>query len=125
MPVQATREGFRLAVARSGALVRATQIVFAKATVARRQPPVLRDLAEYRAADFHYDTSSLEGVKRLIDAVPANAQGMRWIHKADVEYFYVERDLHAPYDQFVSRVDISRVGLAHCWRWPAWIDGSG
>jgi len=106
-----THDGVRLNAAKSGALLRAVQIVFAKATVSRRQPPVLRDLAEYQSADFHYDTTSLENVKKLLDTVRPNAQGMRWIHKPDVEYFYVERDLDAPYDEFVSRVDISKVGL--------------
>ena len=53
-------------------LRRAAQIFFAKKTVSRKQPPVLRDLAEYEATDFVYDTTSLARVQRLIDAVPAD-----------------------------------------------------
>jgi hypothetical protein len=96
---------------RSTALFRAAQIVFAKATVARKQPPVLLDLAKYRSPDFRYDTTALEEVRHVLDDVPADARNMRWSHRSDAVLFYAERDLDAPYDEFVSRVDIARVGL--------------
>jgi hypothetical protein len=92
-------------------LRRAAQIFFAKKTVSRKQPPVLRDLAEYQASDFVYDTTSLDRVQRLIDEVPADSRGMRWVHDGEAVLFYVEHDLDAPYDEFVSRVDISHVGF--------------
>jgi hypothetical protein len=92
-------------------LARAAQIVFAKATVSRKQPAVLRDLAEYQSPDFRYDTTSLERAFRRIETVPPNSRGMRWVHSRDAVLFYAERDLDYPYDEFVSRVDISKVGL--------------
>ncbi len=106
-PVQATPDIH----ATPTTLRRAAQVFFAKKTVSRKQPAVLRDLAEYESSDFVYDTTSLDRVQRLIDAVPADSRGMRWVHDGEAVLFYVEHDLDAPYDEFVSRVDISHVGF--------------
>jgi hypothetical protein len=83
----------------------------AGAKAAPQSPPVLRSLAEYRAADFHYDTAVLDEAERRLESVPADEHGMRWIHGADRVLFHVERDLDVPFDELVSRVDIRRVGL--------------
>ena len=110
-PAPARREGLRTVASVSEKLLRAAQIVFAKGTVSRRQPPVVRNLAEYESPDFVYDTTSLEAVQRRMEAVRPDARGMRYVHSPEVVLFYVERDLAIPYDEFVSRVDISKVGL--------------
>lgn len=110
-PVMAAREGAQPAPGGPISLMRAAQIMFAKHTVDRQLPPVELDLSEYRAADFEYDTESLENVQRMIGGVPADARKMRWIHQDDAVLFYAERDLDVPYDDFVSRVDIAQVGL--------------
>lgn len=90
---------------------RAAQIVLAKPTVRRKQPPVTLDLSEYAAPGYVYDTNSLARIQRLMQALPADARGMRWIHEGESVLFYVEHDLEIPYDEFVSRVDIAHVGL--------------
>lgn len=104
----------RVPVTTPGALLRAAQIVLAKATVTRRRPPIVGDLSELSSPDFVYDTSELEAVWRRVRHVPADANRMRFVHEPQPDrptLFYVERDLPFDYDDFVSRVDIARVGL--------------
>jgi hypothetical protein len=92
------------------AMVRAAQIMLAKDTVTRKQLPLKLNLDEYRSADFRYDTSSAEEVYKRLQDVPLNREGMRWIYKEDGAMFYGVRYLDVPYDEFVKRVDVSRVG---------------
>jgi hypothetical protein len=91
-------------------MIRAAQVMFAKDTLTRKKLPVKLQLDEYRAADFRYDTSSAVEVLRRLRGVPLDREGTRWIHKEDGAMFYGVRDLDLPYDEFVRRVDISRVG---------------
>ena len=91
-------------------LLRAAQINFAKSTVSRKRLPLRLDLGEYRSPDFRYDTASAEKVQLQLEDVPLNEEGMRWIHEPDAVLFYGVRTLDVPYDDFVARVDISRVG---------------
>jgi hypothetical protein len=91
-------------------LLRAAQINFAKSTVSRKRLPLRLDLGEYRSPDFRYDTASAEKVQLQLEDVLLNEEGMRWIHEPDAVLFYGVRTLDVPYDDFVARVDISRVG---------------
>jgi len=84
--------------------------VFAKRTLARLSPAFELDLSRYRAADFERIIPALQEVERRLEEVPADAQGMRWIHLPDTVLFFGERQLKVPYDEFVSRVDIGHVG---------------
>ncbi|WP_309111459.1 hypothetical protein [Saccharothrix sp.] len=93
-------------------LLRATQIALAKSTLSRKRLPVKLDLDEYRSAEFHYDTDSAERWQKLLEDVPLNSDGVRWIHEDDAVLFYGIRHVEMDYDEFVSRVDISRVGDA-------------
>jgi hypothetical protein len=92
-------------------LARATQVFFAKRTVARKQPPITWDISRFRSPDFRYDTTDLQKVRDRLSEVPADRHGMRYIHGPQEVLYYAERDLDAPYDEFVARVDIARVGL--------------
>ncbi|WP_156077178.1 hypothetical protein [Saccharothrix sp. NRRL B-16314] len=94
----------------SAAFARAVQIVFAKRTVLRGEPPFAIDLGLYHEADYEKIIPSLEDVERRLKAVPADRRGMRWIHLHDTVLFYGERTFAVPYDDFVSRVDIGHVG---------------
>jgi hypothetical protein len=89
---------------------RAAQITLAKSTVSRKRLPIRLDLTELRSPDFRYDTASAEKVQLQLEEVPLNEEGMRWIHEPDAVLFYGVRTLDVPYDEFVARVDISRVG---------------
>jgi hypothetical protein len=91
-------------------MVRAAQIVLATHTVTRKLLPMKLDLEKYQSADFRYDTSSAEEVHRRLQNVPLSREGTRWIHKQDGAMFYGVRHLELPYDEFVHRVDVSRVG---------------
>ncbi|SDM30893.1 hypothetical protein [Allokutzneria albata] len=92
------------------ALAWAMRILLAKHTVPRREPPFAVDLAQYHADDYEKIIPSLAAVERQLKAVPADAKGMRWIHRSDAVLFYGERRFDVPYDDFVSQVDIGHVG---------------
>ena len=91
-------------------MLRAAQITLAKPTLSRKRLPIKLDLSKYRSPDFTYDTTSGQEVERLLQAVPLNSEGMRWVHQPDGVLFYAIRFVDIPYDEFVERVDISRVG---------------
>jgi hypothetical protein len=84
--------------------------MFAKRTVIRRVPSFEIDLDRYGPDDFEQIIPALKEVERRLLEVPADAQGMRWIHLRDRVYFYGERTFDVPYEDFVSRVDIGHVG---------------
>jgi hypothetical protein len=92
------------------AMVRAAHIMLAKDTLTRKRLPLKLDLEEYQSADFRYDTSSAQEVYKRLQNVPLNREGTRFIHKEDGAFFYAVRHLDLPYDEFVRRVDVSRVG---------------
>ncbi|SDM30954.1 hypothetical protein [Allokutzneria albata] len=91
-------------------VLRAAQIVLAKSSLSRKRLPIRLNLDEYRSPDFRYDTGSAEKVQKMLEDVPLTDEGMRWIHEDDGVLFYGTRTLDLPYDEFVDRVDISRVG---------------
>lgn len=88
----------------------AFQVVFAKRTVPRLSPTFEVDLGRYEPSDFERIIPAMQDVERRLEAVPADAQGMRWIHLDETVLFRGERRLELPYEDFVSRVDISHVG---------------
>jgi hypothetical protein len=91
-------------------MIRAAQITLAKSSLTRKRLPIRLNLDEYQNPDFRYDTSSAETVQKLLEDVPLNSEGLRWIHEDDGVLFYATVDLDFRYDEFVSRVDVSRVG---------------
>ncbi len=95
---------------RPRAWLRAARVLMG-AKASPQRPPVLCDVAQFGTPDFTYDTTALEEVERRLLASPADEHGMRWIHGRDRVLFHVERDLHVPFDDLTSRVDIRDVGL--------------
>lgn len=91
-------------------LLRATQIMLAKNTLSRKRLPIRLDLEPYRDPNYVYDTDDLEKVEKQLLDVPLTADGMRWIHGRNWVYFYGERTVGIDYDDFVAKVDVSRVG---------------
>jgi hypothetical protein len=91
-------------------MLRAARIMLAKSTLPRKLLPVKLDLDPYRSEEFRYDTGYAEEVQKLLEDVPLNKERVRWIHEDVAVNFYGERFLDVPYDEFVARVDISRVG---------------
>lgn len=92
------------------AVARATRIVFAKPTVDRVEPSFDIDLGLYHEADYEKIIPQLEDVERQLNAVPLDRRGMRWVHLSDTVLFYGERTFDVPFEDFVSRVDISHIG---------------
>ena len=91
-------------------LLRAAQVFLFKGTLLRKHLPIKLDLAQYRSPAYKYDVSSAVEVAERLKKVPLNKEGMKWIGKEDGAFFYGVRDLDLPYDDFVKRVDVSRVG---------------
>jgi hypothetical protein len=91
-------------------LLRAVQTMFLKHTIGRKKLPVKLDLAPYRDPSFCYDTHSALQILDSLKRSRMNREGMRWAYKDDGAYFHAVRDLDLPYDEFVRRVDVSRVG---------------
>lgn len=92
--------------------LRAAQIMLAKPTLSRKRLPVKLDLEPYRSPDFVYDKSSGEAVHKLLLDVPLNKDGVRFIHEESGVLFYGVRYVDVPYDEFVAKVDVARVGDA-------------
>ena len=90
--------------------LKAAQVWLFKNTLARKRLPIKLDVDPFRSPAFHYDIASAVEVHQRLLKVPLNGEGMRWIHKEDGAFFYAVRDLDLPYDQFIRRVDVSRVG---------------
>ncbi|MGM1060529.1 hypothetical protein [Saccharothrix sp. Mg75] len=103
-------EGKLLTDLSPGQLFRAGQISLAPSTLSRKRLPVKLNLDEFRSPEFHYDTDSAERWQKLLEDVPLNGDGVRWIHEDDAVLFYGIRHFEMDYDEFVSRVDVSRVG---------------
>lgn len=89
----------------------AAQILFAKRTVARVAPSFDVDLEDYTPDDYEKIIPWLREVERMLACVPDDGRGMRWIHLPDTVLFYGERRFDVPFDDFVSRVDITHAGL--------------
>jgi hypothetical protein len=91
-----------------GAGAQAWSTVFAKARVPRPEVSLGMDLGSYTAADYDAVADYLAPLAQLAAAVPPRAGGLRWRRYGGGVLFCVERDLDAPYDAFVARVDLSR-----------------
>lgn len=92
------------------ALARAFHVVFAKRTVARMAPSFDVDLGRYRPADFERIIPAMRDVERRLEQAAADPGGLRWVHLHDTVLFQGRRLLDLPFDEFVTRVDISHVG---------------
>lgn len=97
-------------------ITRAVRIMLAKPTLKRKLLPIKLNLDKYRSDDFKYDTTAPLKVLDWLKRIPLDEQGMKFIHEYDdvtEDYcvlFYGIRHYDFDYDDFVKRVDISRVG---------------
>ncbi|WP_317931737.1 hypothetical protein [Streptomyces cellostaticus] len=66
------------------------------------------DLGAYDPSDYDAVADQLEPLEALLDALPTDGNGMRWRHDDGAVLFACERTVAVPYDEFVSRVDISQ-----------------
>ncbi|REK90820.1 hypothetical protein DY245_08230 [Streptomyces inhibens] len=66
------------------------------------------DLDAYDPSDYDAVADQLEPLEALLDALPTDENGMRWRHADGAVLFACERTVSVPYDEFVSRVDISQ-----------------
>ena len=66
------------------------------------------DLETYKNADYDAVADYIEPLEAIVDALPADAWGMRRGSLDGSVLFMCSRVLAAPYDDFVARVDISQ-----------------
>ncbi|MEV6728366.1 hypothetical protein [Streptomyces sp. NPDC051364] len=67
------------------------------------------DVLVFEPADFKAVARHLEPLEQLIEAVPPDADGMRWRYPDEAVLFRCESEVPVPFDEFTARVDISRV----------------
>jgi uncharacterized protein (DUF362 family) len=90
-----------------GNSVESWQTMFAKSRPRRRQTQLGLDLGSYTEADYDAVVDYIEPLEAIVDAVPADAWGMRRCALEGSVLFRCSRMLAAPYNDFIARVDIS------------------
>lgn len=100
--------GFAESVAFWGQGALAWSTVFDKSRVPRRKVSLGLDLGSFTMADYDAVADYLAPLMALAAAAAPRASGLRWRRHGGGVLFSVERDLDAPYDQFVARVDLGR-----------------
>lgn len=90
------------------AVARAWATVLDKSRVPRRAVSLGLDLGRYGPGDYPAVARYLAPLMALADAIAPRADGVRWRRHGSGVLFVAERELDAPYDAFVARVDITR-----------------
>ncbi|MCX4760042.1 hypothetical protein OG562_03365 [Streptomyces sp. NBC_01275] len=71
--------------------------------------PLGVDALAFEPAEFEAVARHLEPLDRLIASVPPSADGMRWRYLDEAVLFRCERQVPTPFDEFTTRLDISKV----------------
>jgi len=88
--------------------VRAWRTTFAKDSVPRRQASLGLDLGSFSARDFEAAETTLRPLLQLIDGLPVDRDGLRWMHVDGAVVFEASRTVLADYDTWIERVDVSK-----------------
>jgi hypothetical protein len=94
--------------AASAGYVQAWRTTFAKDSVPRRRASLGLNLSAYTARDFEAAELSLRPLLRLLDGLPIDRDGLRWMHIDGAVVFEASRIVLADYESWVARVDVSR-----------------
>ena len=86
----------------------AYQTLYDKGKLRWKEAPLNLDLAAYTLADYEGVASYLEPLAELIRQTPADPNGLRWRYLDGSVLFEFSREIPAPYEDFVARVDISQ-----------------
>ncbi len=90
------------------AYARAWQTTFSKDSVPRRRASLGLDLARYRAGDYEASVTDLRPLLRLIEELPVDSDGLRWMHVDGAVVFEASRTVEAAYDDWIARVDVAK-----------------
>jgi uncharacterized protein (DUF362 family) len=88
--------------------VEAASILFDKDRLRWKERPLGLDLALYRVSDFEDVVAYIQPLEDLILRLPPDGQGLRWRYLDRSVLFEHSRVIPVPYEDFVSRVDISK-----------------
>ncbi len=95
-------------------IARAIRIMLAKKGLPKKLLPIKAKLDDYKSPDYVYDTTFVRHTADRLSKVPFRKPGMKWIHEYNDGTmnisFYGVRDCDIDFDDFVRKVDISRVG---------------
>ena len=80
---------------------------FDKRAVERREAPLGFDPGDFSAQDYDTLPDFFAPFDALLDGLPANADGMRWLLVDGATVFEMARDVAADFDAFVARVDVA------------------
>lgn len=87
---------------------RAWATVAAKDRLPRREVSLGLDLSRYRAQDYDAVADYMAPLMQLAEQAPVRPGGLRWRRYGNGVLFVMEREVAAPYDAWVARVDLSR-----------------
>lgn len=82
--------------------------LLAKDRLPRREVSLGLDLGRYSAKDYTAVADYMAPLMQLAEQSPAGPGGLRWRRYGKGVLFVMEREIAAPYDAFVARVDLSR-----------------
>jgi hypothetical protein len=88
--------------------VQAWRTTFAKDGVPRRVASLGLELGKYSARDYETAESGLRPLLQLIEGLPFDSDDLRWTHIGGAVVFEATRVVHAPYDLWIERVDVSK-----------------
>jgi uncharacterized protein (DUF362 family) len=88
--------------------IEAMRVLYRKDSLQRIEASLNIDLAQLSLSDYESIVAYLEPLAELIGNVAPDANGLRWRYLDGSVLFEFSRVIPAPYDDFVSRVDISK-----------------
>jgi uncharacterized protein (DUF362 family) len=88
--------------------VEALKVLYRKDSLRRVETSLNIDLADYGLADFESIVAYLKPLAELLRDIAPDGNGLRWRYLDGSVLFEFSRVIPAPFDDFVSRVDVSK-----------------
>jgi uncharacterized protein (DUF362 family) len=86
----------------------AFETMYSKERLRWRDAPLDINLADYSASDYEAVLDYIAPLQKIISQTPAEPDGLRWRYLDGSVLFQFSRLIHAPFRDFVARVDISK-----------------
>jgi uncharacterized protein (DUF362 family) len=86
----------------------AFETMYRKERLRWKDAPLDINLADYSASDYEAVLDYMAPLQKIISQTPAESNGLRWRYLDGSVLFQFSRLIHAPFRDFVARVDISK-----------------
>jgi uncharacterized protein (DUF362 family) len=86
----------------------AFETMYSKERLRWKDAPLDINLADYSASDYEAVLDYMAPLQKIISQTPAEPNGLRWRYLDGSVLFEFSRLIHAPFRDFVARVDISK-----------------